>query len=168
MKMLQEFKSFALRGNLVDLTIGFTVGAAFTTIAKSLVSDILMPPIGLLLGRSDFSDLFLTLKDGQTPPPYNTLADAQEAGAVTINFGLFINNVLAFVLVAAVMFLLIRLINRAEAAMEARIEKPAQDEEAMQKKCPFCRSTIAAKATRCAYCTSQLDTKSDSAGLLAE
>jgi len=118
---LGEFKKFAMRGNVVDLAVGFTVGAAFTTIARSLVDDILMPPAGLVLGRTDFSDLYWLLRAGtEAPPPYATLADAQAAGAVTLNYGLFINAVLTFLIVAVAMFLVIRGINRVDRELERR------------------------------------------------
>jgi large conductance mechanosensitive channel len=158
MSLVSEFKKFTLRGNLVDMAVGFTVGAAFTTIARSLVDDVIMPPVGLLLGRSDFSDLFLLLRSGETAaPPYATLADAQAAGAVTINYGVFVNAVLAFLLVAIAMFLVIRAINRIERKLEreagAAESAPSEPET---KKCPFCFTTIPYKASRCPQCTSQL------------
>lgn len=158
MSVLSEFKKFTLRGNLVDMAVGFTVGAAFTSIARSLVDDVIMPPVGLLLGRSDFSDLFWLLRAGEAAPPYNTLADAQAAGAVTINYGVFVNAVLAFLLVAVAMFLVIRAINRIDRQLErdagAAEAAPAEPET---KKCPFCLTTIPAKATRCPQCTSNLE-----------
>ena len=104
MLVLQEFKKFAMRGSLVDMAIGFTVGAAFTTVAKSIVDDLVMPVVGLITGGADFSDLFLVLKVGEKSPPYATLAEAQQSGAVTLNYGTFVNSVLAFLLVAIVMF----------------------------------------------------------------
>ena len=112
-------KKFALRGNVVDLAIGFTVGAAFTTIARSLVDDIIMPPVGLVMGRADFSDLFWVLRGGaEASPPYTTLAEAQAAGAVTVNYGIFINNLIAFLLIALSMFLLVRVVNRVDERLE--------------------------------------------------
>lgn len=158
MKLVNEFKKFIMRGNLVDLALGFTVGAAFSTIAKSLVNDILMPPVGWLMGNSDFSDLFWVLDAGsETAPPYATLADAQAAGAVTINYGVFINNVLAFLIVAIVMFGVVRAYNRVEDSLESHFDDPPKPEDPAQKKCPFCRSKIPFRATRCPFCTSQLD-----------
>ena len=148
--MLKEFKEFALRGNVVDMAVGIIIGAAFGTIVKSLVDDIIMPPIGLLLGGVDFSNLFMLLKAGSPAGPYASLADAQAAGAVTINYGLFINVVISFLIVAFVMFLLIRSINRLRRGEEAAPAEPTT------KECPFCLSTIPIKATRCAFCTSQL------------
>jgi large conductance mechanosensitive channel len=151
---LEEFKKFALCGNLVELAIGFTVGAAFTTVAQSLVSDILMPPIGLALGRADFADLFLLLKPGrEVPPPYMTVAEAQKAGAVTLNYGLFLNKVLALV-----MFFLVRFVNRLDAGLDAALgDREKKPEEPSSKKCPYCRSTIDYKASRCPHCTSHLE-----------
>ena len=163
MGMVQDFKKFALRGNLIDMAIGFTVGAAFATIAQSIVRDIVMPPIGLLLGRADFSDLFWLLRAGETaPPPYATLADAQAAGAVTLNYGAFVNNVIPFLLVALAMFLVVRLVNRAQEALEGA--EPEAPGEPSDKKCPHCLSVVPYKATRCAYCTSQLEAKTAAAG----
>lgn len=157
MSLMGEFKRFALRGNLIDLAVGFTVGAAFTGIARSLVNDILMPPVGLLLGRSDFSDLFVLLRAGEPPPPYATLAEAQEAGAVTLNLGLFVNSVIAFLLVALAMFLVIRGMNRIERELERDSGAgEAVPEEPDNKKCPHCLTTIPYKATRCPQCTSEL------------
>lgn len=159
MGLLKDFKKFALRGNLIDMAIGFTVGAAFATVAKSVVSDLLMPPVGLALGSADFSDLFWLLRPGsETPPPYATLADAQAAGAVTVNWGLFVNNVLAFLLVALAMFLIVRAVNRAQEALEGA--EPEGPGEPSDKKCPHCLSTVPYKASRCAYCTSHLEVRS--------
>jgi len=155
MGMIHDFKKFALRGNLIDMAIGFTVGAAFATIAQSIVKDVVMPPIGLLLGRADFSDLFWLLRAGETaPPPYATLADAQAAGAVTMNYGAFVNNVLAFLLVALAMFVVVRMVTRMTDSLEGG--EPDQPGEPSDKKCPYCLSLIPYKASRCAHCTSQL------------
>jgi large conductance mechanosensitive channel len=144
--MLQEFKTFALRGNVLDLAIGIIIGTAFGKIITSLVNDVLMPPIGLLLGKVDFSNLFIDLS-GQG---YPSLAAAQAAGAPTINYGLFINSVVDFIIVAFVIFLLVRQVNRLTAP-------PAQAPAApTTKECPYCLSAIPIKATRCAYCTSEL------------
>ncbi|MEJ2722891.1 MAG: large conductance mechanosensitive channel protein MscL, partial [bacterium] len=138
MKMMGEFKKFALRGNVIDLAVGFTVGAAFTTIVKSLVADIIMPPVGLLLGKTDFANFFWLLRSGSKAGPYATLADAQGAGAVTMNYGVFVNNLIAFIIVALVMFFIVRLINRVDARLEAELgkEKP-QAGEPTEKKCPY-------------------------------
>ncbi len=110
--MLKEFKEFAMRGNVVDMAVGIIIGGAFGTIVQTLVKDMLMPPIGLLLGGVDFSNLFLTLKDGATTGPYHALADAQAAGAVTVNYGVFLNAVISFLIVAFAVFMLIRAINQ--------------------------------------------------------
>ena len=148
--MFKEFKEFAMRGNVVDMAVGIIIGGAFGTIVKSLVSDVMMPPLGLLLGGVDFSDFFITLKQGGTPSPYETLALAQAAGAVTISYGKFINSVISFLIVAIAVFMLIKGINRLERQKE---EPPA---EPTTKECPFCFSTIPIKATRCPSCTSEL------------
>lgn len=159
MAFMGEFKKFAMRGNMVDLAIGFTVGAAFTTIARSLVDDVLMPPVGLLLGRSDFSDLYALLRAGtEVAPPYATLADAQAAGAVTLNYGLFINAVLTFLIVALAMFAVIKGINRLDRELERRSGAGEPEPgEPDTKKCPFCLATVPYKATRCPQCTSALE-----------
>jgi large conductance mechanosensitive channel len=151
--MFDEFKKFALRGNVFDMAIGVILGTAFGAITKSLVSDILMPPIGLLFGDVDFSNLFITLKPGSTPSPYASLAAAQEAGAVTINYGLFINTLITFILIAWVVFLLIKAINRMQAEPEAETEAPA---EPTTKDCHYCYTEIPIKAVRCPHCTSEL------------
>jgi large conductance mechanosensitive channel len=148
--MLKEFKEFALRGNVIDMAVGIIIGAAFGTIVKSLVDDVIMPPIGLLLGGVDFTNFFALLKTGSPPGPYASLADAQAAGGVTINYGVFINNVISFLIVAFVMFLLIRGMNRLQK------EKEAPSEEPTTKECPYCLSAIPIKATRCPHCTSEL------------
>lgn len=148
--MLKEFKEFAMRGNVVDMAVGIIIGAAFGTIVTSLVNDVLMPPIGLLLGNVDFSNLFVVLKDGATPGPYASLAAAKAAGAVSLAYGIFINAIINFIIVAFAIFLLIRSINKLRKPPEAA---PA---EATTKTCPHCLSTIPIKATRCAFCTSDL------------
>lgn len=165
-QFFREFARFARRGNMIDLAIGFTVGAAFSTIAKSLVYDVIMPPLGLLLGRTDFSGLFWVIARGpKAPGPYVTLADAQAAGAVTINYGVFINNTVAFMVVALAMFVVVRLITRAENLLDDAIDgPPAAPGEPLEKKCPFCRSTIDARATRCPQCTSCLTSAGEEAG----
>jgi large conductance mechanosensitive channel len=148
--MFKEFKEFAMRGSVVDMAVGIIIGAAFGTIVKSLVADIIMPPIGLLLGNVDFTNLFILLKSGKTAGPYLALAEAQKAGAVTINYGAFINTIISFIIVAFAVFLLIRSLNR----MKKPEEAPA---EAATKECPYCLSTIPVKARRCAHCTSELE-----------
>lgn len=146
--MLQEFKKFAMRGNVVDMAVGIIIGGAFGTIVKSLVSDVIMPPIGLALGGVDFSDLFITLQDGATAGPYTTLEGAQAAGAVIISYGVFVNAVISFLIVAFAVFLLIKSINKLQADEE--------EEEVTTKDCPFCLSSIPLAATRCPSCTSEV------------
>ncbi len=124
--MLKEFKEFAMRGNVVDMAVGIIIGAAFGTIVKSLVSDVIMPPVGLALGDVDFSNLFSVLKEGTPSGPYAALADAQAAGAVTINYGLFINTIISFLIVAFAVFLLIRAINNMKKAEEEAPEAPPE------------------------------------------
>lgn len=149
--MLKEFKTFAMRGNVVDMAVGIIIGGAFGTIVNSLVNDVLMPPVGLLLGGVDFSDLFITLKDGATVAgPYETLANAQAAGAVTVNFGLFINATVSFLIVAFAVFMLIKAINRLQREEEAPAEAPTT------KDCPRCFTAIPLQASRCPNCTSEL------------
>ncbi|TNF36176.1 MAG: large-conductance mechanosensitive channel protein MscL [Gammaproteobacteria bacterium] len=145
--MLKEFREFAVKGNVVDMAVGIIIGGAFGTIVKSLVSDVMMPPIGLLLGGVDFSDLFLVLKGDGT---FKTVAEAANAGAVTINYGLFLNNVISFIIVAFAVFLLVKSINKLKKQEE---EKPA---EVTTKDCPRCFSSIPLKATRCPCCTSDI------------
>lgn len=152
--MIQEFKKFALRGNVVDMAVGIIIGGAFGTIVKSLVADVIMPPIGLALGGVDFSNLFVTLKQGaDTAGPYAALADAQAAGAVTINYGVFFNNVISFLIVAFAVFLLVKGMNKAQEATKEE-EAPAAP---TSKDCPQCCSSIPIAAKRCPQCTSQLD-----------
>jgi large conductance mechanosensitive channel len=148
--MLKEFKEFAMRGNVVDMAVGIIIGAAFGTIIKSLVSDVIMPPIGLLLGNVDFANLFAVLREGATAGPYASLADAQAAGAVSINYGVFINTIISFVIVAFAVFLIIRWLNNLKRKEEAPAAEPTT------KECPHCLSAIPIKATRCAFCTSTL------------
>ena len=148
--MLKEFKEFAMRGNVVDMAVGIVIGAAFGTIVKSLVADVIMPPIGLLLGNVDFSNLFIVLKQGATAGPFATIAEAQKAGAVTINYGMFANTIISFLIVAFAVFLLIRALNKLQREEEAPLEEPTT------KECPHCLTTIPIKATRCGHCTSEL------------
>jgi large conductance mechanosensitive channel len=147
--MLKDFKEFAMRGNVVDMAVGIIIGAAFGTIVKSLVNDILMPPIGLLLGNVDFSNLFIILKQGAKAGPFASLADAQTAGAVTINYGVFINALISFIIIAFAVFILIRNLNRL---------KKIPPDVPITKECPYCLSVIPIKAVRCGYCTSELKT----------
>lgn len=144
--MLKEFKEFAMRGNVLDMAVGIIIGAAFGTIVTSFVNDILMPPIGLLLGRVDFSNLFITLRG----EPFATLAQAKAAGATTLNCGVFLNTLVNFLIVAFAVFLLIRQVNRLRRQAEPAPTAPTT------KECPFCFSSIPIKATRCPHCTSEL------------
>ncbi|MEW6717784.1 MAG: large-conductance mechanosensitive channel protein MscL [Chloroflexota bacterium] len=152
--MLKEFKDFILRGNVLDMAVGIIIGAAFSTIVKSMVDDIIMPPIGLLVGGVNFSNLYILIKEGSPAGPYASLANAQNAGAVTINYGIFLNAVIAFLIVALALFLMIRAVNRMMSMVTKEEEAPPETPTA--KECPYCRSTIALKATRCAFCTSEL------------
>jgi len=149
--MFKEFKEFAMKGNVVDMAVGIIVGAAFGTIVKSLVDDIIMPPIGLLLGNVDFSDLFITLKQGATAGPYATLAAAKGAGAVTLSYGAFLNTIVSFLIVALAVFFLVKGINRLK-----RQEAAPPPTAPTTKECPYCLSAIPIKSTRCAYCTSNV------------
>ncbi len=142
--MLKEFKEFAMRGNVMDMAVGIIVGAAFGRIITSLVNDVLMPPIGLILGKVDFSSLFINLSGTSYP----SLAEAKKAGAAVMAYGAFLNTILDFVIVAFVIFLLIKQVNR--------LKKPAPAAAPATKDCPFCLSAIPVKATRCPHCTSQL------------
>jgi large conductance mechanosensitive channel len=145
--VLNEFKAFAVRGNVVDMAVGIIIGAAFATIVKNLVDDVLMPPIGLLLGGVDMTNLFVVLQEGSPPAPYASLEQARAAGAVTINYGLFINAIVSFVIVAFAVFLLVRRI-------EAVRRQPAVLPDT--KECPHCATAIPLKASRCPHCTSTL------------
>jgi large conductance mechanosensitive channel len=152
--MLKEFKEFIMRGNVMDMAVGIIIGAAFSAIVNSFVKDIIMPPIGLIF-KKDFANLFVVLKEGaEIAEPYETLADAQAAGAVTLNYGNFINYVITFLIVAFVIFMLIRWVNR----MRRAAEKPKEAPAVTTKDCPFCLSAVHIKATRCPNCTSELKT----------
>jgi len=142
--MFKEFKEFAMRGNVLDMVVGIIIGAAFGRIITSLVNDVIMPPIGLLLGKVDFSKLFINLSG----TPYATLAEAKNAGAPVIGYGAFLNTILDFIVVAFVIFLLIRQVNR--------LKKEPAPAPATTKECPYCLSVIPLKATRCGHCTAQL------------
>lgn len=151
--MLNDFKTFITRGNVVDMAVGIIIGGAFIGIINSLVKDIIMPPVGLLLGEIDFSNLALFLKQGTPPGPYLTLADAQAAGAVTLNYGLFINALISFLIIALVVFFLI-------VRPMAKLQPPKKAVEpaaTVAKECPFCYTSIPIKATRCPNCTSMLE-----------
>ena len=146
--MFREFRDFAMRGSVVDMAVGIIIGAAFGAIVKSLVDDVLMPPIGLLLGEVDFSNLFVVLKEGVAAGPYPSVAAAKAAGAVTLNYGLFINSIISFLIVAFAVFMVIRNLNRLK-----RAEAPTAP---TTKDCPHCATAIPVAATRCPHCTSTL------------
>lgn len=146
--MLKEFREFAMRGNVVDMAVGIILGGAFGTIAKSLVDDVIMPPLGLVLGGVDFSNLFVVLKDGVTAGPYASLADARAAGAVAVAFGVFVNNVVSFLIVALAVFFLVRGIN----SLRRSPQPPTPD----AKECPYCCAAVPLRAIRCPECTSEL------------
>jgi large conductance mechanosensitive channel len=148
--MFKEFKEFAIKGNVIDMAVGIIIGAAFGTIVNSLVQDVIMPPIGLLLGNVDFSNIFVVLKEGKVAGPYASVAAAKSAGAVTINFGVFVNTIISFILIAFAVFLLVRTINKMRRQEEAPPAAPAT------KDCTYCLSKIPIKATRCPNCTSEL------------
>ncbi len=150
--MLKEFREFAMRGNVVDMAVGIIIGAAFGAIVKSLVDDVIMPPIGILLGNVDFSNLFVVLRQGsKAAGPYASIAEAHAAGAVTVNYGLFINTLISFIIIAFSVFMLIRGMNR----LKDKLDKPVVAAASI-KECPYCFSTINVKATRCPSCTSEL------------
>jgi large conductance mechanosensitive channel len=149
--MLKEFKEFAMKGNVMDMAVGIIIGAAFGPIVGSLVGDVIMPPIGLLMGNVDFSNLFFVLKEGAQAAPYASVAAAKAAGAVTINYGLFINTIINFVIVAFAVFLMIKAMNR------MKREQPAPAPAVpTTKECPHCCSAVPIRATRCGFCTSEL------------
>jgi large conductance mechanosensitive channel len=148
--VLKEFKEFALKGNVIDMAVGIIIGAAFGSIINSLVADVIMPPIGLLLGKVDFSNLFIVLKEGTVQGPYPAIAAAKAAGAVTLNYGQFINTIISFLIISFAVFLLIKNINRIKRLEETPTTVPTT------KECPFCLSTIPIKAVRCGHCTSDL------------
>jgi len=151
MGMMKEFKEFAVKGNVMDMAVGIIIGAAFGTIVKSFVADVIMPPIGLLLGGVDFANLFVVLKDGaEGLGAYATVAEAQAAGAVTLNYGMFINTIISFLIIAFAIFVVIKNMNR------LKREEPAPVAEQTTKECPHCFSTINIKAVRCPNCTSTL------------
>ena len=144
--MISEFRNFIARGNVIDLAVGIVIGAAFTTVVKSFVDDVLMPPIGRITGGVDFSNLYLNLSPGE----YASLAEAREAGAATLNYGLFLNNVIAFLIVAFAVFLLVRSYDRFRTLEEAAPPAPTE------KDCPYCMMRIPKDAVRCGHCTSRL------------
>lgn len=147
--MLKDFRAFVTRGNVVDMTVGIIIGVAFGTIVTSLVSDIIMPPVGLALGNIDFSNMFVVLKEGTTPGPYASLATAKAAGAVSINYGVFVNTIIAFLVIALVVFFLV-------VRPIARMQAPQKEPAPITKECTYCATMIPVKATRCPNCTSPL------------
>jgi large conductance mechanosensitive channel len=148
--MLKDFKEFAMRGNVLDMAVGIIIGAAFGGIVNSLVSDVIMPPIGLILGNIDFSNFFLVLKEGKVAGPYASIAAAKAAGAVSINYGVFVNTIVSFIIVAFAVFLLIRGVNKLRRQEEAPPAVPTT------KECTYCFTSIPIKAVRCPHCTSEL------------
>lgn len=149
--MLNEFKTFIMRGNVLDMAVGVIIGASFGAIAKSLVEDVIMPPIGMLLGNVDFSNLFVVLKEGATTSgPYATVAAAKAAGAVTMNLGLFINTIISFLIVAFAVFMMIKMINKLKREPAPAVAEPTT------KSCTYCFTEIPLQATRCPHCTSTL------------
>ncbi len=150
--MWKEFREFIARGSMIDMAVGIILGGAFGTAIKSLVNDLLMPLVGLLLGRIDFINLFVVLQEGVTAGPYSTLSAAQEAGAITLNLGLFINAIIAFLITSLALFLLIKGVNQIRREEEPEALPP----DPPSKECPHCLSSILQAATRCKYCTSEL------------
>lgn len=159
MAFFEEYKKFAIRGNVVDMAVGIIIGAAFNGIVQSLVKDLLTPPLGLLTGNVDFANLFIVLQEGATTPgPYETLEAAKAAGAVTLNVGIFVNALISFALVSFAVFVLVRYIN------DLREPDTGPPAPPSVKKCPFCVSDVPVQATRCPHCTSTLeDTAEDTA-----
>lgn len=153
-KFFSDLRAFMMRGNILDMAVGIAVGGAFTTVVHAIVTDIIMPPIGLVIGNSNFSNLFLVLKAGKKPGPYSTPAIAQKAGAVTFNYGAFINDVISFLIISLVLFLLVRYIGQFEHMLNRQKAAAAPT----TKSCPRCCSTIPIAATRCPNCTSELGT----------
>jgi large conductance mechanosensitive channel len=150
---MKDFKAFIMKGNLVDMAVGIVIGVAFGLMINSLVKDIIMPPIGLALGNVDFQNLFAILKEGAVPGPYASLDAAQKAGAVTINYGVFVNTIINFLIVALILFfVIVRPVARANARKAAAVPPAAPN----TKECPYCASSIPIKATRCPNCTSEL------------
>ncbi|NTV22035.1 MAG: large-conductance mechanosensitive channel protein MscL [Candidatus Yonathbacteria bacterium] len=146
MSIIQEFKEFAVKGNAIDMAVGIVIGSAFGTIVKSLVDDIIMPPFGLLLGGVDFSNLFVNLSQGS----YESLSLAKDAGAATINYGLFVNALISFIIIAWALFMIVKATNKLKKA------EPVAEVAPMTKECPFCKMSIHKDATRCPHCTAQL------------
>ena len=150
MSFLKEFRTFAVRGNVVDMAVGIIIGAAFTGVVNSVVNDLLMPPLGVLIGGVDFQNIFFVLREGAQAGPYETLEAAKAAGAATVNLGVFVNALISFTLVAFAVFMLVRAVNR------LRTEEPAAPPPPSTRKCPFCVTDIALAAVRCPNCTSEV------------
>jgi large conductance mechanosensitive channel len=151
MAVMKEFREFAVKGNVVDMAVGIIIGAAFGTIVSSLVDDIIMPPIGMLLGGVAFENFFAVLREGEVAGPYLTLEEASAAGAVTINYGVFLMTLVSFLIVGLAVFYLVRAINR------LKREELVAPEAPTDRPCPFCATTIPIQAVRCPHCTSQLE-----------
>ena len=147
--MLEEFKEFAIKGNVVDMSVGIIIGAAFTSVVTSLVEDVLMPPLGLAMGGLDFAEKYAVLAAGDPAGPYTTLAEARAAGATVLAYGSFVNSLVAFIIVAAVLFFAVRWMNR--------LRRPETPAAPTTRACPHCRSSVDRSATRCAFCTSELE-----------
>lgn len=148
--MFKEFREFAIKGNVVDMAVGIMVGGAFATVVKSLVEDVVMPPISAAMGGLDYSQRFIVLEPGEkVAPPYASLEAAQEAGAVTLRYGVFVNNVITFIVVALALFFLVRWINR--------LRRPDTPPAETTRPCPYCMSHVDVAATRCAHCTSEIE-----------
>lgn len=150
MRIIKEFREFAIKGNVVDMAVGIIIGGAFGTVVRSMVDDVIMPPVGMLVGNVDFAELFVTIRQGTTEGPYPTIAAAKEAGAITLNIGLFINAVISFLIVGFAVFLLVRAVNRMNR------EEPVPPPAPTEKPCPYCAMTIPLVASRCPHCTSEL------------
>lgn len=153
--IFSEFKKFAMRGNVMDMAVGIIIGGAFGKIVDSLVKDILMPPLGLLLGKVDFGNLYVVLKNGGVPGPYISLEAAKAAGAITLNAGAFLNSVISFVIIAFAVFLLVKGMN----TLQTKLEHEEQAAEPTTKKCPYCCTDIAKDAVKCPNCTADLNKK---------
>lgn len=155
-KIFSEFKKFAMRGNVMDMAVGIIIGSAFTKIVDSLVKDVMMPPLGLLLGKIDFANLFFVLKDGSVPAPYASVDAAKAAGAVILNIGTFIDTTISFIIVAFAVFLLVKAMNTLQEKLSDIKKEEVAPAAPTTKKCPYCKSEIDIEATRCPHCTSEL------------
>lgn len=151
--ILKEFKKFAMRGNVLDMAVGIIIGAAFGKIVDSLVRDVIMPPLGILLGKVNFANLFVVLKNGELPPPYISIDAARKAGAVTMNIGDFLNTVVSFVIVAFAVFILVKAVNTLKDRLD---DEPEENSAPAVKECPYCCSAIPVKAVKCPQCTADL------------